>query len=65
MPKRKAVDRPIEKKINLPTSLVAQVELQVLFSDVEQCVPHGAWSKYVQGLIRQDLSMRMRPEEGR
>jgi hypothetical protein len=64
MPKRKLVDRPVEKKINMPTSLMARVELEVLFSETEGRVPHGKWSEYVCGLIRQDLAQRTRPEAG-
>lgn len=49
------VDRPIEKKVSLPTSLVAQVELK-LFSELEGKVPFGAWQKYLSELIRKDLA---------
>lgn len=55
MPKPARVDRPKEKQINLPESLCAQVDL-ILFSPLEGRVPYGAWSKYIQRLIEQDLS---------
>lgn len=50
-------DRPVEKNISLPTSLVVQVELE-LYSEVEGKVPFGAWGKYVERLIREDLARR-------
>lgn len=55
--KPRHVDPPVEKTINLPTSTVAKVNL-ILFSDLEMKVPHGAWSRYVNGLIRDDLEKR-------
>lgn len=51
------VDTPVRKHINLPTSLSVRVDL-ILFSDVEGKVPHGAWSSYLERLIRQDLQTR-------
>jgi len=53
---RKAI-KPIEKTINLPQDLVAKVEL-LLFSELEQRVPYGAWTKYIEGLVREDLAKR-------
>lgn len=50
MPKPPRVDRPVEKKLSLPQSLVAQVELQ-LFSELEGKVPFGAWSKLIEQLL--------------
>lgn len=46
--------RPVEKTINLPSDLVAKVDL-ILFSELEGKVPHGAWSRFVTGLIEQAL----------
>jgi hypothetical protein len=57
MPKPPRADRPIEKTLSLPTSLVTKVDL-ILFSDIEQRVPHGAWRDYVVALIEQDLQRR-------
>lgn len=51
MPRVKLIDRPVEKKISIPTSLVAQVELE-LWSPLEGKVPHGKWSELVCDLLR-------------
>lgn len=52
MPRGKlpSLDRPEKKKINLPSSLVARVDL-LLYSELEQKVPHAAWSKLIQQLL--------------
>jgi hypothetical protein len=47
--------RPIEKNISIPEDICAKVDLR-LFSPLEGRVPHGAWSRYITALIRQDLS---------
>jgi hypothetical protein len=57
MPKPPRADRPIEKTLSLPTSIVAKVDL-LLLSEVEMKVPHGAWRDYVVALIEQDLQRR-------
>ena len=57
MARPRKLDRPTEKNISLPASLVAHVELE-LFSELEGRVPHGAWAKYIERLIRQDLASR-------
>ena len=57
MPRPLKTDRPVEKSINLPTSLCTQVDL-LLWSELEEKVPTGAWSKYVVSLIEQDLESR-------
>jgi hypothetical protein len=57
MPKRPRVDRPVEKAINIPQSTCVKVDL-LLFSELEQKVPHGAWSRYINGLIEADLACR-------
>lgn len=54
MPRPAKVDRPVEKSISLPETLVVQVDL-ILWSELEQRVPHGAWAKYVARLIEEDL----------
>ncbi len=56
-------DRPQEKNISLPSSLVARVDLE-LFSDLEGKVPFGAWQRYVKRLIEADLD-RMDKERSR
>ena len=48
-------DRPVEKNLSLPSSLVARVDLE-LFSALEGKVPFGAWQKYVVRLIEEDLA---------
>lgn len=57
MPKPPRADRPVEKAINLPQSLVAKVDL-LLWSPLEGKVPHGAWAGYVKGLIEADIERR-------
>ena len=54
MPRPAKVDRPVEKSISFPESLCVQVDL-ILWSELEQRVPHGAWSRYVRALIEADL----------
>ena len=54
MPKPKKVIRPVEKRINLPEDLVARVDL-MLWSDVEQRVPFGAWSELTTRLLKEYL----------
>lgn len=50
MGKRKNVDKPVEKNLSLPTSIVARVDL-LLYSELEGRVPHGAWAKLVTRLL--------------
>lgn len=57
MPRPRKTDRPIEKNLSLPSSLVARVELE-LYSDLEGKVPFGAWQRYVTGLIEADLARK-------
>lgn len=57
MPRPLKTDRPIEKNISLPSSLVSRVELE-LWSDLEGRVPFGAWQKYISKLIADDLTRR-------
>jgi hypothetical protein len=52
MPRHKKVDRPVEKRISFPTSLVARVELE-LYSELEGRVPMGAWQRFLIGLIEE------------
>jgi hypothetical protein len=51
----------MEKNLSLPQDLVAAVELE-LYSEIDGRVPFGAWSKYVEGLIRKDLALRYAPQ---
>lgn len=48
------LDRPVEKSISIPGSIHTRLEL-LLFSELEGRVPHGAWSKLVEGLLRDYL----------
>ena len=57
MGRAKKTDRPIEKNISLPQSIVVRVELE-LFSALEGKVPFGAWQKYIGGLIQADLARK-------
>jgi len=55
MPRPKKVDRPIDKHLRLPQSVVAPTET-LLYSEVEGRVPHGAWQELVERLLRDWLS---------
>lgn len=57
MPKPPRVDRPVEKKLSLPRSLVVQVELE-LYSELEGKVPFGEWSMLIEDLLRNWLVRR-------
>lgn len=57
MARPKKAIRPVEKNISLPEDLVARVDLE-LFSELEGKVPFGAWQRYVERLIRDDLAKR-------
>lgn len=57
MARPKKTDRPIEKNISLPQSIVARVELE-LFSELEGKVPFGAWQRYIVGLIEADMQRK-------
>lgn len=52
MPRPKRTDRPVEKHLPIPTSLVAEVELR-LYSELEGKVPHGAWARLVERLLQE------------
>jgi hypothetical protein len=45
------VIRPIEKTINIPEDILARVDL-MLYSELEQRVPHGAWSRLITSLLQ-------------
>lgn len=57
MPRPKRAIRPVEKSLSLPEDIIARVEL-MLWSELEERVPHGAFSRYVEKLIREDLKNR-------
>lgn len=51
MAKPRLIDRPQQKCLQLPTSLVTAVDLQ-LYSDIQGRVPQGEWNILVAGLLR-------------
>lgn len=55
MPRPRKIDRPVEKRVMLPESLVARVELE-LFSDLEGKVPFGAWQRFLTDVIMERLA---------
>ena len=57
MARPKKTDRPVEKNISLPQSVVVRVELE-LFSELEGKVPFGAWQRYIVRLVEADLAKR-------
>ena len=59
MPRPRKAVPSVEKNLSLPRDLVVAVDLE-LFSDLEGKVPFGAWGKYVERLIREDLAKRRR-----
>lgn len=61
MPRPKAVNPKLEKKLHLDAELVAKAELQ-LFSDLEGRVPYGAWSGYIEQLMREAQQRQQRAE---
>lgn len=50
MPKPARIDRPVEKNLSLPGTVVAQVDLH-LYSELEGRVPHGAWRNLITELL--------------
>lgn len=59
MPRPAKAIRPVSKHLSLREDLVAQVEL-MLYSEVEDRVPQGAFAEYIEGLIVRDLLERMK-----
>jgi hypothetical protein len=57
MARPRKTDRPIEKNVSLPQSIVVRVELE-LFSALEGKVPFGAWQRYIIGLVEVDLARK-------
>lgn len=57
MARPRKTDRPIEKNISLPQSIVVRVELE-LFSALEGKVPFGAWQRYIVRLVEADLARK-------
>lgn len=63
MARPRRIDRPVEKRISLPRSLVVQVELE-LFSDLEQKVPFGAWQRLLIDLLERQVEVWRRARAG-
>lgn len=59
MARPKLTIRPKEKTLSIPETLTKVVD-ELLYSELEQKVPHGAWSQYVSQLILSDLIRRKR-----
>lgn len=57
MARPKLAVRPVAKEISIPEDIFARIELE-LFSELEGKVPHGKWSKLVEGLLREYLAKR-------
>lgn len=57
MPRPPRADRPVQKNLHFPSSICAKVDL-ILWSELEEKVPHGAWSKYLIALVEKDLERR-------
>ena len=55
MARPRKTDRPVERRISLPESLVARVELE-LFSDLEGKVPFAAWQNLIVQLLERHLA---------
>lgn len=53
---RKAhLDKPVKKQVWLPESLVAKVDL-LLWSELEEKIPYGAWGKLIENLLQKHLA---------
>ena len=52
MPKPKKIMRPVRKNLSFPEDLAARVDL-MLYSELEQKIPHGAWQGFLMGLMRE------------
>ena len=52
--KHKRSDRPVEKTINIPTSIISKVDAQIV-DPITTRPPHGAYSRIVTALLRKWL----------
>ena len=55
MPRPLKTDRPVEKNLSLPASIVARIDLE-LYSPLEGRVPFGAWRDLVTRLLQEHIS---------
>jgi hypothetical protein len=54
MPRPKSVTPAVEKSVSIPLDICAKVDL-LLMCPIEQKIPHGAWSRLLQSLLREFL----------
>ena len=60
MPAKRNVATTV-KEVTLPTELMLQVELLRLPRDLLTCkVRYGAWSSYIEGLVKADMDKHIR-----
>ena len=57
MARPRKVTPSVEKTICLARDLVIAVDLE-LYSELEGRIPFGAWQRYIESLIRDDLARR-------
>lgn len=62
MPRPPNTIRPASKNLQLPSDLVAKVDM-ALWSDLEGRVPHGAWAKLVTQLLQNHLQQLSKAEQ--
>ena len=55
MPRPRNLDRPIEKKISLPSSLVQAVEERSKMRTASGAIRYGAWRDFIEKLLRDYL----------
>lgn len=55
MAKRLHIDRPVEKRVSIPQSVVTRVDA-ILADPLSDKPTHGAWAKLVTGLLQQWLA---------
>ena len=55
---KKAI-RSVEKNISIPEDIVCKVDL-MLWSELENRVPHGAWSRHITGIIKKDMERHVK-----
>lgn len=57
MARPRKVTPSVEKTVCLARDLVLAVDFE-LYSELEGRIPFGAWQRYVEALIREDLNRR-------
>ena len=56
MPKPPNPIPSVEKNISIPSDIVSRVD-RMLYDKLQARVPHGAWSRFITGLIRKALGV--------